>query len=223
MKGVTIHNGAVVGAEAVVTKDVPPYAIVGGNPARVLKYRFDKEIVDKLEKISWWNWNDQKILDNAFYFTQNVEVFASAFIDDAEKIIFENSKEEFKAISDKDKYLFYIDFDEEFPIYKNVIAGFAEKFNHFKAELVLVMPANVNQEKTDLFLEYLDYYRNNDIFINIINYNWNEMSIFSEITYYITNRLPENIKRMGFARIFQKECISGVDIPLFHTIYPRKV
>ena len=59
MNGVTLHNGCVVAADSVVTKDVPPYAVVGGNPARVLKYRFDPEIIDALQRIAWWDWPDE--------------------------------------------------------------------------------------------------------------------------------------------------------------------
>ena len=53
--GITISNGAVVLAHAVVTKDVPPYAIVGGVPAKVLRYRYDKETIEFLLKVKWWN------------------------------------------------------------------------------------------------------------------------------------------------------------------------
>lgn len=50
-----IGDGAVIGAGAVVTRDVPPYAIVAGNPARVIKYRFDDETIRKLLKEKWWD------------------------------------------------------------------------------------------------------------------------------------------------------------------------
>lgn len=59
--GVTVHNDAVIAAGSVVTKDVPPYAIVGGNPARIIKYRFDDDIISKLQSIAWWNWDSQKL------------------------------------------------------------------------------------------------------------------------------------------------------------------
>lgn len=61
LSGATIGNGAVIGAEAVAAKDVPPYAIVVGNPGRVIRYRFDEETIAKLEMIAWWNWPDEKI------------------------------------------------------------------------------------------------------------------------------------------------------------------
>jgi len=55
MDGVTIGNGAIVAARSVVTKDVPPYAIVGGTPAKLIRYRFDKEEVELLNKTQWWD------------------------------------------------------------------------------------------------------------------------------------------------------------------------
>lgn len=61
MSGVTIGNGAVVAANSVVTKDVPPYAIVAGNPAEVKKYRFSPREIDMLLEIQWWNWPEEKI------------------------------------------------------------------------------------------------------------------------------------------------------------------
>lgn len=56
LSGVSIGNGAVVGAHAVVAKDVPPYAIVAGNPAKIIRYRFDENTIKRLEKFAWWDW-----------------------------------------------------------------------------------------------------------------------------------------------------------------------
>ncbi len=63
LDGVTIGDGAVIGAGAVVNKDIPPYAIAVGVPARVIKYRFPSHIIEKMQKIQWWNWPDDKLQD----------------------------------------------------------------------------------------------------------------------------------------------------------------
>ncbi|MEM8771736.1 MAG: CatB-related O-acetyltransferase [Pseudomonadota bacterium] len=64
MPGVTIGDGVIVGAEAVVAKDVPSYAIAAGNPARIVKYRFPPDIVKRLLAVAWWNWPAAKITRN---------------------------------------------------------------------------------------------------------------------------------------------------------------
>lgn len=66
--GVTIGNGAVVGMGSVVTKDVPDYAIVAGNPAKIIKMRFRDRLVTELLELKWWDWDDVKIRENFVYF-----------------------------------------------------------------------------------------------------------------------------------------------------------
>jgi virginiamycin A acetyltransferase len=75
MSGVKINNGAVIGAAAVVTKDVPPYAIVAGNPAKIIKYRFDANTIRRLEDLAWWNWDDEKIEKNISILMNRPEYF----------------------------------------------------------------------------------------------------------------------------------------------------
>lgn len=72
MGGVTIGNGAIIAAHSVVTKDVPPYAVVGGVPAKIIKYRFTEDIIDALQQSAWWTRNDTFLQERIAAFQQEI-------------------------------------------------------------------------------------------------------------------------------------------------------
>ena len=68
ISGVTISDGAVILAGAIVTKDIPPYAIVGGIPARIIKYRYNQEDIDFLLRVKWWNKDEEWLIKHSHLF-----------------------------------------------------------------------------------------------------------------------------------------------------------
>lgn len=73
--GIVIGNGTVVAANSVVTKDIPPFAIVAGVPAKVIKYRFDESTIEKIQNMAWWDWSIEKI-------NRNKSLFMNEFSED---------------------------------------------------------------------------------------------------------------------------------------------
>ena len=76
--GITVGNGSIIAAGSVVTKDVEPYSIVGGNPAKFIRYRISKNLIEPLEKIKWWDYSPKQL---ERFQMHNIDKFIDAFID----------------------------------------------------------------------------------------------------------------------------------------------
>lgn len=75
-KPLVVGDGAVIASDSVVVKNVPPYAIVGGNPAKIIKFRFPEDVIESMLRIKWWDWTLDKIHDNFKYFN-DIDKFIS--------------------------------------------------------------------------------------------------------------------------------------------------
>jgi acetyltransferase-like isoleucine patch superfamily enzyme len=79
MPSVTIGHGSIIGAGSVVTRDIPPYSVVAGVPAKVIRCRYNPDEIEKLLAIAWWNWSEKKIIENLDYFYDDVKKFLDKF------------------------------------------------------------------------------------------------------------------------------------------------
>lgn len=212
--GVTIHNGAVVGSNSVVTKDVPPYSIVGGNPAHIIKYRFDEETIKKLLTIQWWNWDNNILVQRKKWFAVSIQDFVDKFYSEA----LSNLPTQKIPLPDcKTRYLFFPDFDEPFCIWKKVILEFCDTFkNSSDTCLVLFIEDDKNSRERLSQLSTLVQNVNADCNIYVhCGDAQDERAIFNCVSYYITARGNKTIFRTCLADFNNVPIISGVDSPIF--------
>lgn len=145
MAGVTVHNGAVIARNSHVVKDVPPYAIVGGNPAHIIGYRYTEDLIDKMLKIRWWNWSMEKLTENIDYFTEDVQGFCDRFYPEA--------KRQYDAIAKLEKdpldtYFMFVDYYEDYCSYPYILESFLDMYMQDEdKKLVLFVQDDTVSEK----------------------------------------------------------------------------
>ena len=218
--GVRIGDGAVIAAGAVVVKDVPPYAIVGGNPAKIIKYRFPEETVERLRRIAWWDWDGKKIHECREDMYGEVEDFAIKY-DLTMQTLPRKSGQYIERLGKPDTpvFVYFMDFDDDYPVYKHVITSFLRKYPNAEAELVLCYNAQSEEDthKIQELISILEKQTCMNALVNVYGISVSdEEGIMSEADYYITNRDCRTLGRVAYADRYQVKILSGVDIPLFH-------
>ena len=135
--GIHIGNGAVIGAGAVIAKDVPPYAVVVGNPARIVRYRFSQDIIEKFQRMKWWYW-DEKTIEQRRSEMKSPEVFAMKYDVPRPPAISQATAFLQKAHADGEKvYELIFDARERKPIWDKVLVSYLNNFH--AADLVLLV------------------------------------------------------------------------------------
>ena len=227
MDGIQIGNGAIIATGSVVTKNVPPYAIVGGNPAKIIRYRFPEEIIEKLNKIKWWYWAKKRIIDNEQYFrSTDIKAFVDKFYDDSMDIAkannFTSMLSEYKA-QDYTTYYYEPDFNDNnmffgVNINERVISQFIELSVNKKAILLLKLTeAEYVQYKDYISSLYSKYCNKFQTKANVVIKISNEIvkEILPDIDYIILNHKVTNMAVVDYASDYGADLLSGFAYYIF--------
>ena len=215
LSGVVIGNGAVIAANTIVTKDIPPYAVVGGNPMKVIKYRFSDDQIQELLNIRWWDWTLEKIDQIKSDFGKGIDQFIAKF-----KIEKQPKKHSVRMLNAKStRVLCFPDYLEPYSIWKKIIKEYIESFDRDDdITLILRMEDGLlfNEFIRDILESFEDIDDKADILI--VNEPLDEQDLFNETDYYISTRSLSTFQHIYYAEQNNVTILSGVDIPIFKSM-----
>lgn len=218
MPNVIVRNGAVIAKNSHVVSDVPPYAVVGGNPAKVIGYRFPKHIIEKMQKIQWWYWELDKILKHADYFTEDLDEFCRKFYEEANEKYLLYSK---RKPDNEDAYFVFVDYYESYSSYPYILESFLDSFiQYHDKKLILFIQDDcdaegIGDEVIQGIQKLLDEIRNTpEILCKVEWKRGNQKSaeeVFYQCSHFIVTRTYQAVYFSCMADLYGMEIISGVD------------
>lgn len=214
MPGVVFRNGSIAATNAVVTKDVPPYAIVGGNPARILRYRFDEKTIEELQKIAWWDWPGHVQKARRADFALPAEAFVEKYLPEAETRLSQVS-----LLPEKGPLpvvLFVPDINDPFPMYCQILDQYFQK-DRPNVELLIYLSKEESTAKSLRVLEdILKKYESRNSYVTLqTGTTMDERTLFQYADYFITTRSLETVRRTCLADQYSTKILFGTDDPIF--------
>lgn len=224
--GVKIGNGAVIGAETVVAKDIPPYAVVVGNPAKIIKYRFDEILIRKMQKIKWWYWDEKKIFDNRKLLS-NINGFVDTHYQEAmlKKIENQTTKclESYRNSGRKVVY-FIPDFECEYSVWEKVIASYLNKYIIEDPVLLVIELSNVDEIKYKRELELINQWilekgKTAPLLIENRETENISLSVLQHTDVFVTTRAYTSLVAIDYAVDYGFKIVSGMDADVFDGVF----
>lgn len=215
--GVFIGNGAIISEGAYVSESVPPYAVVAGNPAKILKYRFDEALIEKLNSIKWWYWDEKDIIANQEYITGDAETFVEKFYIPDNEV---NSAPNLDHLHDDGVilYAFIPDFSDEYPIWRKVIHEYLATFS-CKDKTALILGLDEKPEHAVFIQEILEMIKAKGIetpkIFNVTETQDVMFSVIKSSDYFITTKDFKCLHYSDYAYDYDTKVVSGLDNYIF--------
>ena len=221
--GVKIGNGAIIKDDSVVREDVPPYAVVAGNPAKVIQRRFTADIIYKLQKIKWWYW-DKATIEERLPLMDDAEKFSAQFNVPDFQIPQINQLVELKRAGFK-IYFIVADFNVPNSVWDNVVSQYIRDYSAIEKSFLIV--GCLDSADSRKIFSRIDELRLkaglSEVKIILINLDENfYLGIMPNIDVFISNREDLSSVCVDYAENFDKEVISGLDDKIFYPP-PKKI
>ena len=223
IKAVKIGNGAIIGSGSVVTKDVPPYAIVGGNPAKIIRYRFSPEIIKALDKIKWWYWPLAKVKANRQYM-ENVEEFITRFVDKSKEhqtFVPPHILKKLQACHQAGGRIFYFVPDlgaiREEAVWPAVLGQFCQKYGSQRHCLLIALrqDGSDHQARIQYLQQFMGQFPNRPEPIFFGSPDGIVRELLKQADYFITTKEAISSKGIDYMDTFGGGVLSGLEYDIF--------
>ena len=222
--GVKIGSGAIIGTRSVVAKDIPPYAIAVGNPAQVVKYRFDEETRKKFMAVKWWNWDIDKICANVHKMYDVEKFLAEHYSSALENIpddILSKEIESYRA-EGRDVYTFIADFRANYPLWRRVLSGMLKSTKQNAAMIFFIGTGASDKDLEELknFPQTVGQIKNMPIIKCILPTNGQIFSpqALRKSTHFITNREMITLECLDWLYNTDVKILSALDEGIFEGV-----
>lgn len=212
LSGLKIGNGAIIRDNSLVTKDVPPYAVIEGQPGKITNYRFDEETRQKLNQIKWWYWPEEKITKNTLLFNEDINAFIEKFYQvEIPSLLNDNINNLIQTLHRQKHQLYYFipDLDEPNPIWENFIPEF---INHFSASDHVALFLITKTPRVSTAIKQLIENKTDAPKIYFLSdTDDTNLNIFSQMTYFVTTKDISSIRYVDYAFDYGINVLFGTD------------